>query len=128
MTTAATQTAATLRTVGLDIVYGDRPATRCNGCDRPLPALPVARLELELPDGTVLCASCGEKAHRGLRLVLAVFNHVLEAEAAGDTKGATETLQGIVSALELTTDRTLTLPAPNRQTRRRSAKSQGRRR
>jgi hypothetical protein len=128
---AAPAAVPALTAVALDIAYGDRDADRCGNCGRHLPALPIARLELELPDGTVLCANCGEKAHRGLRLVLAVFNHVLEAEAAGDTKAATETLQGIVSAFELTADRTLIppTPSPNRQARRHTAKpSRGRRR
>lgn len=129
--TATTPAAATaLRTAALDIVFGDRPeAEPCGHCGRPVPPLPAARLELELEDESVLCLPCADKAHHGLRLILAVFNHVLEAEAAGDTQGATETLQGIVSALELTTDRTLTtpIPQPNRHDRRRTAKQRRRR-
>lgn len=119
-----------LRNAGLDIVFGDRPSTtdHCGNCGRLLPPLPAARLELELPDGDVLCLVCADKAHRGLRLVLAVFNQIMDAQAAGDAKGAAETLEGIISALELTTGMTrptpATTPSPNRQTRRYTAKRQ----
>lgn len=121
--TAPTETAGPL---ALDITYGTRPATRCTLCARPMTAADRPIFELETADGEPLCLVCSGKQHHGLRLVCAVMNHVVEAHGVGDKQSAAETVQGIVSALELLEEDAPKVPyrrpvrrQPNRAARRR---------
>lgn len=92
---------ATAAPVSLDLVLGERGATRCGLCDKHLPAT-ATRFELEdTRTGQPLCDLCANRQHHGLRLAVALLNAVLDAHAAGNRQQAEETLRGIVNGVEM---------------------------
>ena len=87
--------------VSLDLTLGERGPTPCVRCSKPLPPLNTARFELEDTEGGVYCLLCADKTHKGLRLAIAVLNHALDQQTAGNHQAAAETLQAITNGLEL---------------------------
>lgn len=88
--------------VSLDLALGERDATRCSVCSRPMPALEHPKFELEDADtGLPLCDVDANRQHKGLRLAMALMNAVLDAYRTGDKQAAEDTIRGVVSGIEL---------------------------
>lgn len=99
--TAATETSAPAA-VSLDLVLGERDATRCSVCSRPMPALEHPKFELEDAEtGLPLCDVDANRQHKPLRLAMALLNAIVEAHATGDKQAADEGVRGIESGFSL---------------------------
>lgn len=88
----------------LDLALGDRPETRCGGCNRHLPAIEPGQQRFELEDadtGRPLCDVCANRRHHPLRLAVALLNAMVEAYAAGDKKSATEAVEAITNGFSM---------------------------
>lgn len=96
------QTTAPPATPPLDLTLGQRGPATCHTCGKTLPALTVARFELEHADtGRPLCPICADKTHRGLRVAVLLLNQCLELQADGHTQQAREALQAVVGGMEM---------------------------
>ena len=120
-------TTTTTGPVALDLVLGERAATTCAQCARPMPALGRPAFELETAGGGVLCAVCSNRTHHGLRLAVATLNAALDARHAGDHQAALDTIAAIASGLELL-DEATPRPARQRPVRRQPVRQSRRRR
>lgn len=90
--------------VALDLCLGDRPATRCGGCNRHLDAIEPGTQRFELEDantGDVYCDVCSNRRHHPLRLAVALLNSVVEAYNAGERQQAADAIGAVINGAEM---------------------------
>jgi hypothetical protein len=99
---AGQATVSPVHELALDLVYGERDATRCSVCNRLMPALEHPKFELEDADtGLPLCDVDASRQNKPVRLAMALLNAIVEAYAAGDKKRADEGVHAIESGFSL---------------------------
>ena len=96
MTTTALSPATSL-----DLAIGNRPGATCPGCGKQIPAARQPVVELETPDGHVVCHHCTRQADRGLHHAAALLNYVLTERQAGRPDRAKGVLLALSDGLEL---------------------------
>lgn len=98
MSATTTRPAAAL---DLDLVIGERPGATCPGCGRWIPATRQPVIELETPDGRVVCHHCSRQTDPGLYHAAALLSHVLAERLAGRTDHARSLLLAVADGMEL---------------------------
>lgn len=87
--------------VSLDLVLGERDATRCSGCGRLLPALERPAFEVETIDGDTLCMVCVDKMHRPLRTAVLLLDTIVNAISHGDRQQAADAIGAVINGVEM---------------------------